>query len=97
MKSRFVRKSQVSRLALVALVLLLTVALSGCGLASGMFTIFRRPGPAPGDGTGPISPNPDGVPVTLTLYFGEGQAENLTLEERTVIQRGESVEELAIW
>ena len=80
----------------VALLLCLTVAFSGCGLASSMFSVFRRPSPAPGDGQGPISPNPDGNPVRLTLYYGDMRAEALVGEVRTVIQRGETAEELAI-
>jgi hypothetical protein len=79
-----------------ALMAALLLGVSGCGLASGMFALFRRPAPSGSDG-GPISPHPDGTPVKLVLYFGDAGAESLVAEERTVIQRGESREELAIW
>lgn len=83
---------------LLCLVVLLPSALAGCTVAGGLFPLFRRPAPGtPEEGLTPISPNPDGTPVRLTLYFGDQQALYLTGEERTVIQRGESAEELAIW
>jgi spore germination protein GerM len=76
----------------------LLTAIAGCSLGSGLFPLFRKPAPGnPGDGLGPISPNPDGTPVKLVLYFGDTQALLLLREDRTVMQRGESVEELAIW
>ncbi|MDP2871095.1 MAG: GerMN domain-containing protein [Bacillota bacterium] len=77
---------------------LLLSLVSGCVLAGGVSSLFRRPAPGlPGDGLGPITPNPDGTPVKLTLYFGDTQALSLMREERTVVQRGESAEELAVW
>jgi spore germination protein GerM len=82
----------------VLALLTLVVSIGGCSLTGGVSSLFRRPAPgAPGDGLGPISPNPDGTPVKLTLYFGDTQATNLAREERTVVQRGETAEELAIW
>ena len=88
----------VLRLACLVLVILMLPAITGCSLASGLFPLFRKPAPGnPEDGLGPINPNPDGIPVKLALYFGDTQALMLLREERTVMQRGESIEELAIW
>jgi len=93
------RNRTILRIACIAIVAaVLPAGLTGCTLAGGLFPLFRKPAPGtPGDGLGPISPNPDGTPVKLTLYFGDKDAFFLLKEERTVIQRGESAEELAIW
>jgi germination protein M len=83
---------------MVLVLALLVTLVSGCSLSGGVSSLFRRPAPGvPGDGLGPINPNPDGTPIRLTLYFGDTQAMNLIREERTVVQRGEAAEELAIW
>lgn len=91
-----VRRIGVPLLGAITLILVICM-LSGCGAVQGMFMVFRRPGPTPGDGLNPISPNPDGTPVQVTLYFADATAEFLVAEERTVIQRGESLAELAVW
>ncbi len=91
-----IRRVSTPLLGLLALALTVSM-LSGCGVVQGMFMVFRRPGPTPGDGLNPISPNPDGTPVQVTLYFADAMAEFLVPEERTVIQRGESTGELAVW
>lgn len=83
------------RWALGGLVTAVLVGAAGCGPASGMFSLFRRPAPLGGE-LPPISPHPDGTPVELVLYFGDAGAEKLVAEKRTVMQRGESREELAI-
>src|SRR4030042_3227310 len=86
------------RIACVFLIIALLPAIAGCSLGSGLFPLSRKPAPgSPGDGLGPISPNPDGTPVKLVLYFGDTQAFVLLREERTAMQRGEGVEEVAIW
>ncbi len=91
------RRLGVPVLAIAVTVVLGASLLSSCGAAQGMFMVFRRPGPTPGDGLNPISPNPDGTPVQVTLFFADSTAEFLVSEERTVIQRGESLGELAVW
>lgn len=79
-------------------VVVLGVLTAGCNLTGRVSYLLRRPAPGPhGDGLGPISPNPDGTALKLTLYFSDAQALHLVPEERTVVQRGETVEELAIW
>ncbi len=86
-------------LAVALIVLLVSTLVSGCNVVGGLSSLFRKPGPGllSDDGLGPISPNPDGTPIKLTLYFGDNQALNLVREERTVVQRGETAEELALW
>lgn len=43
-----------------------------------------------------VSPDPKENKVTLTLYFGNDNADGLVMEQRDLVRRGESLESLAI-
>ncbi len=82
------------KLAIAGLVLTLMAGLLGCDLWPGG---LQRPEEVGEQGdTPPISPQPPGAEVTITLYVSDAQSLGLVPEERVVVQGDEALEELIL-
>ncbi|MFZ5631995.1 MAG: GerMN domain-containing protein [Bacillota bacterium] len=76
-------------------VLALLWSAAGCGSRD------AKPAPGPNqppaaENQPPISASPKDTPVKVTLYFSDSQADKLVPEEREVVKKGDSLEEIIV-